>query len=131
MALVTHVTYLTREIVPFLKKLEEVVPGHVELVNVLWELGILPDVHVLQPADATPLVPAPTREAAIAGAMGRFRGDQWTFWPLGAELEHRFRGLWETRFDELFATGHDGFSPRWITPGREILITWQPTTGSV
>ena len=161
-ALVTHVTYLTREIVPFLTKLEEVgrrralitvnshpppswhrvlyqlvhgepeevVPGHVELVNVLWELGILPDVHVLQPADATPLVAAPTREAAIAGAMGRFRGDQWTFWPLGAELDQRFHHLWETRFDELFATGPDGFRPRWITPGREILITWQPTTGS-
>jgi hypothetical protein len=159
-ALVNHVTYLTREIVPFIEKLEavgrrrvlstvnsppppswhrvlyqllygepeEVVPGHVELVNVLWELGILPDVHVLQPSDATPLVPAPTREAAIAGAMGRFRGDQWTFWPMGAELGQRFRHLLETRFDELFATRPDGFSPRWITPGREILITWQPTT---
>jgi hypothetical protein len=77
-ALVNHVTYLTREIVPFIKKLEqagrrrvlitvnsvpgpslqrvlyklvhgeaeEVVPGHVELINVIWELGILPDIQV-------------------------------------------------------------------------------------
>jgi hypothetical protein len=36
----------------------------------------------------------------------------------------------EARFDELFAASPDGFIPRWITPGREILITWQPNTGS-
>src|SRR5215468_8630761 len=103
-ALVNHVTYFTREIVPFIKKLEragrqrvlitvnsppppswhrvlyhlvhgeseEVVPGHMELVNVLWELGILPDVRVLPLHSAMPLVPAPTREAAIAGAVARF-----------------------------------------------------------
>jgi SAM-dependent methyltransferase len=161
-ALVNHVPYLTREIVPFIAKLEqvgrrrvlmtvnsppppawhrvlyhlvhgeteEVVPGHVELVNVLWELGILPDVRVLQPPSATPIVPAPTREAAIAGAVARFGGDQWTFWPLGAELEHRLRHLLETHFDELFAAGPNGFIPRWITPGREILITWQPNRGA-
>jgi hypothetical protein len=161
-ALVNHVPYLTREIVPFLEKLaqvgqrrvlitvnsppppswhrvlyhlvhgetEEVVPGHVELVNVLWELGILPDIRLLPLHTARPIIPAPTREAAIAGEMARFGGDQWTFWPLGADLEQRLRDLLETRFDELFATGPDGFIPRWITPGREILITWQPNTGA-
>jgi hypothetical protein len=78
-ALVNHVTYLTREIVSFIEKLEragrrrvlitvnsrpqpsqhrtlyqqihgepeEIVPGHQELVNVLWEMDILPDVQVL------------------------------------------------------------------------------------
>jgi SAM-dependent methyltransferase len=161
-ALVNHVAYLTREIVPFIEKLEqvgrrrvlitvnsppppswhrvlyhlvhgeteEVVPGHVELVNVLWELGVLPDIRILPLHTARPIIPAPTREAAIAGEMARFGGDQWTFWPLGADLEQRLRGLLEARFDELFAAGSDGFIPRWITPGREILITWQPNTGS-
>jgi len=160
-ALVNHVTYLTREIVPFTKKLEqvgrrrvlitvnsppppswhrvlyhlvhgeteEVVPGHGELVNVLWELDILPDIRVLPLHTARPIIPAPTREAAIAGEMARFGGDQWALWPLGSELEQRLRGLLEARFDELFAAGPEGFSPRWITPGREILITWQPKTG--
>jgi hypothetical protein len=98
-ALVNHVPYLTREIVPFIAKLEqvgrrlvlmtvnsppppswhrvlyhlvhgeteEVVPGHVELVNVLWELGILPDIRILPLHTARPIIPAPTREAAIAG----------------------------------------------------------------
>jgi len=161
-ALVNHVTYLTREIVPFIEKLEqvgrrrvlitvnsppppswhrvlyhlvhgeteEVVPGHGELVNVLWELDILPDIRVLPLHTARPIIPAPTREAAIAGEMARFGGDQWALWPLGSELEQRLRGLLEARFDELFAAGPEGFSPRWITPGREILITWQPNTGA-
>src|SRR5215470_2226266 len=88
-ALVNHVTYLTREIVPFIKKLEQagrtrvlitvnsvpppsfqrvlykllhgeaeqVVPGHVELINVIWELGILPDIRV-SPFPSVPLAPA-------------------------------------------------------------------------
>jgi hypothetical protein len=107
-ALVNHVTYLTREIVPFIKKLEqagrrrvlitvnsvpgpsiqrvlyqlvhgeaeEVVPGHVELINVIWELGTLPDIRV-SPLPTVPLAPAPGREAAIAGAIARFPGEQW------------------------------------------------------
>jgi len=105
---------------------EEVAPGHVELVNVLWGLGILPDIRVLPLHTGRPIVSAPTREAAVAGAITRFAGDQWTFWPLRPELEHRLRSILDTRFDELFAHGPEGFSPRWITPGREILITWQP-----
>jgi hypothetical protein len=32
----------------------------------------------------------------------------------------------EARFEEWFAAGPDGFSPRWIPPGREILLTWRP-----
>jgi hypothetical protein len=156
-ALVNHVTYLTREIVPFIERLEragsrrviitvnsppppswqrvlfhlvhgeteEVVPGHVELVGVLWDLGILPDVRVL-PLPARPIIPAPTREAAIAGRVAGFGGDQWTFWPLEPDLERRLRSVLETRFDELFATRPEGFVPRFITPGREILITWEP-----
>src|SRR5215467_7144024 len=161
-ALVNHVTYLTREMVPFIEQLEqvgrrrvlitvnsppppswhrvlyhlvhgeteEVVPGHGELVNVLWELDILPDIRVLPLHTARPIIPAQTREAAIAGEMARFGEDQWALWPLDSALEQRLRGLLEARFDELFAAGPEGFSPRWITPGREILITWQPNTGA-
>jgi hypothetical protein len=160
-ALANHVAYLTRDIVPFIEKLErmgrrrvlvtvnsppppswqrvlyhlvhneteEVVPGHVELTNVLWEMGILPDIRVLpfNSARPNPIIPAPTRETAIGGALVRFGGDQWTLWPMGSDLEQRLQGILETRFDELFAVGPDGFIPRWITPGREILITWRPS----
>jgi len=157
-ALVNHVTYLTREIVPFIRKLERVgarrvlitfndppppswqrvlfqlvhgeaevvVPGHVELVNVLWELGILPDIRVLPLHAARPLVPAPTREAAIAARVAGFGGDQWALWPLKPDLEQRLRAVLESRFGDLFTSGPEGFVPRFITPGREILITWEP-----
>jgi SAM-dependent methyltransferase len=157
-ALVNHVTYLTREIVPFIERLEragsrrvvitvnsppppswqrvlfhlvhgeveEIVPGHVELVCVLWEIGILPDIRVLPLHAARPIIPAPTREAAIAARVAGFGGDQWTFWPLEPDLERRLRSVLETRFDELFAASPEGFVPRFITPGREILITWEP-----
>jgi len=156
-ALVNHVTYLTREIVPFIKTLEqagrrrvlisvnsvpgpsfqrvlyqlvhaeaeEVVPGHVELINVIWELGILPDIRV-SPVPLAPLGPAPDREAAIAAVIARFPGEQWGWWSLGPELEQRLRAILESRFDELFAASPEGFVPRYITPGREILITWEP-----
>jgi hypothetical protein len=155
-ALVNHVTYMTREIVPFIEKLEqagrrvlitvnsvpgpsfqrvlyqlvhgeaeEVVPGHVELINVIWELGILPDIQVL-PQPTVPFTPTPSREAAIAAAVARFPGEQWGWWSLGPDLDHRLRAILEARFDELFTSGPEGFIPRYITPGREILITWQP-----
>ena len=156
-ALVNHVTYLTREIVPFIKKLEqaarrrvlitvnsvpgpsfqrvlyqlmhgeaeEVVPGHVELINVIWELGILPDIRVL-PQPTVPFTPTPNREAAIAGAIARFPGEQWGWWDLGSDLEQRLRVILESRFDELFTAGPEGFVPRYVAPGREILITWEP-----
>jgi len=160
-ALVNHVTYMTREIVPFIKKLklagrrrvlitvnsvpgpsfqrvlyqlvhgeaEEIVPGHVELINVIWELGILPDIRVL-PLPTMPLGPAPSRDAAIAGAIARFPGEQWSWWGLGSDLEARLRSILQARFDELFTAGPDGFTPRYVAPGREILITWQPQAES-
>src|SRR5215472_12605286 len=156
-ALVNHVTYMTREIVPFIKKLEqagrrrvlitvnsvpgpshqrvlyqllhgeaeEVVPGHVELINVIWELGVLPDIRVL-PQPTVPFTPAPSRDAAIAGAIARFPGEQWGWWDLGSDLKARLRSVLGARFDELFAAGDEGFVPRYVAPGREILITWQP-----
>jgi SAM-dependent methyltransferase len=156
-ALVNHVTYLTREIVPFIEKLEragrrrvlmtinnppqpsqhrilyeqvhgepeEIAPGHQELLNVLWEMDILPDVQVLPLPTITPS-PVASREAAISGAMERLKNAQWSFWPLAPDVEQRLCGLMERRFDDFFTSNADGFMPRWITPGREILITWQP-----
>jgi len=157
-ALVNHVTYFARDLVPFVEQLEragprrviitvnsppppswnrrlyqlvhgeaeEIVPGHVELVNVLWEQGILPDIRVLPVPPPGAAMPAPSRDAAVAGAVARFGGDQWAFWPLGPELERRLRELLEAHFDELFASGGGGYVPRWVTPGRELLITWRP-----
>lgn len=156
LALVNHVTYLTRDIVAFITKLgiaasrrvlmtvnsppppswnrelyrllfgepEEIVPGHVELVNVLWEIGIEPDVRMLA-TPTTVFPPQPTREAAVQYTIGRFIGDQWAIWPLGPELEARLRRVLETGFDELFTQTAHGYAATWITPGHEVLITWE------
>jgi hypothetical protein len=69
-----------------------------------------------------------TREAAIAGTVERFKNAQWSLWPLGADLEQRLRSVLEERFEDLFISNADGFFARWITPGHEILITWQPAS---
>jgi SAM-dependent methyltransferase len=157
-ALVNNVTYMTRDIVPFLEKLEkagrkrvvitvnappppsrqrvlyqmlhgeveEAVPGHVELVNVLWEMGLLPDVKMLAGVGAAVAPASPTKDEAVAAAIAGFSSDQWTFWPMGAELEERLRRILEDRFEELFSSGPEGFTPRWPLGGREVLITWRP-----
>jgi hypothetical protein len=158
-ALVNHVAYLTREIVPFIRKLEqaasrlvimtvgsppppsrnraafqvcyeeasEPVPGHVELINVLWELGIVPDVRVLPVLPMT-TDPAPTREAAVQLAVGQLRGHQWAFWPLDPQLELLARSRVEAHFADLFEETDAGFRPTWTVPGREVLIAWQRTS---
>ena len=76
-------------------------------------------------ASGARIVATLSREAAIARALASYR-PQWSFWPLGADLEGRLRGMLEARFEELFAAGAEGFSPSWVTPGREILLTWRP-----
>ena len=108
---------------------EEVVPGHVELISVIWEMGILPDIRVL-PQATVPFTPAAGRDVAIANAIARFPGEQWSWWSLGQDLKSRLRSILEARFDELFTAGPEGFIPRYVAPGREILITWQPMADS-
>ncbi len=157
-ALVNHVTYLTRDIVPFIEKLEragsrrvvltvnappppswnrvlfrlvhgeaeEVVPGHAELMSVLWEMGRLPDLTMLLPPNVRYIVPLPNRAAALAYAVQRLANEQWAHWPVAAAFEAHARATVEQHFGELYAQGPDGFTPRWIALGREVLITWQP-----
>ncbi|MGH7032287.1 MAG: class I SAM-dependent methyltransferase [Stellaceae bacterium] len=105
---------------------EEIVPGRTELVAVLREMGIAPELRVLSPTPAARIAPAATRQAAIDAAVARFNGDQWTFWPLGAALDARLRGILDARFDALFLQKPDGFVPGWIEPGNEVLIAWRP-----
>jgi hypothetical protein len=157
-ALVNHVTYFVRNIVPFIEKLEragprrviltvnappppcwnrvlfkliygqaeELVPGHAELMDVLWQMGRLPDLTMLSPPTVRYLAPLPTRAAAIGHAVQRLANEQWAHWPLAAASEARIRSAVEQHFDALFVQDADGFVPRWINLGREVLITWQP-----
>ncbi|HUK59331.1 MAG TPA: class I SAM-dependent methyltransferase [Stellaceae bacterium] len=159
-ALVNHVTYLTRDIVPFIQKLEragsrriiltvnappppswnrvlfklvhgeaeEIVPGHAELMNVLWEMGRLPNLTMLEPQNVRFAVSLPSRAAAVGFAVQRVANEQWAHWPVDPALAARMRAAVEQHFDELYTQGAEGFAPRWLAMGREVLITWQPGT---
>jgi SAM-dependent methyltransferase len=102
----------------------ERVPGHVELINVLWELGIEPDVRML-PFLPSAMDAVPSREEAVELALAQLRGHQWAFWPLDPALERQARQRIEARFGELFEHTPDGHLPRWTVPAREVLITWE------
>ena len=92
-------------------------PGHRELLPVLWDMGILPDVRVQ---------PAPTwwedwhystREAALDSVIfGR--------WSRETERE-RARRIFEEQFEELFTPDGSGYRAIWRKPMRELLITWE------
>lgn len=103
----------------------EIAPGHRELVNVLWEMGIEPDVRML-PGPSTPRTPlTPGREAAMTVALAQLRVNQWAFWPMSPEMETHARNTVEARFDELFDQTEAGYRSRWTEPVRDVLITWE------
>jgi SAM-dependent methyltransferase len=90
-------------------------PGHRELLPVLWEMGLLPDVRVLpSPMREGGGIPR-TREEAMAWALLRLRGGD----------EARARAVVEAHFDELFTRDESGFRPTWRPPARELLLTWE------
>lgn len=105
---------------------EEVVPGHADLVNVLWEVGRLPDLTKLPSQAVRGVTSLPSRAAAIGFAVQRVANEQWAHWPLAAALEARIRATVEQHFDDLYAQEAEDFTPRWISTGREVLITWEP-----
>lgn len=95
---------------------QELVPGQPDLLPVLWELGILPDVRVLpEPFTGFPDVAA-SREEAIGRALQM----------LEASDEEAARRKLEEHFDELFGKTEAGFEPLWRPVMRQLLITWEP-----
>jgi hypothetical protein len=90
------------------------VPGHRELLAVLWEMGILPDVRLI-PGGFPAFGPVPPdRDAAMRQWLSDLR-------PL---KEKRVRRRLEKRFDELFEQRDEGWVPVFRPPMREMLITW-------
>ena len=100
---------------------QEPVPGHRELLPVLWEMGISPDVHVLPGSPQVPGGPMEARlpqtheEALQLALVGR---------SLRPKDEADTRSVIERRFQELFAQSPEGFRPLWRQDARELLITW-------
>ena len=95
---------------------QEVLPGHHQLLPVLWEMGILPDVRVLPESPWWENQTPPTREEAVQMILE----DRW----LKPEDRERARYVIESHFDELFASSPTGYLPQWRSEMRELLITW-------
>ncbi len=93
-------------------------PGHRELLPVLWEMGLLPDIRVLPSPPWWDVQFHQSRSEALESVLGR---RQW----LKPEDEARARAIIETHFDELFHPSSRGFQPVWRPDVRELLITWE------
>ena len=95
-------------------------PGHRELLPVLWDMGILPDVHVLPDPTWWESWQYATRDEALESAIfGRWSREG---------VRDSARRIFDEQFDELFAPDGDGYRAIWRKPMRELLITWE--TGS-
>jgi hypothetical protein len=151
-AIAVHVTYFVREIVPFLRALQErarryvaiVVasvpppgnmaglfaavfgaplarrPGHRELLRVLWELGILPDIHVFMES-----------EMAQSLVVTRAEAETTALRAIGAMLDadvsedRQLTSAVRMHFDELFTPVEGGWQPRWVVAPSRLLISWE------
>ena len=98
----------------------EALPGHRELLPVLWEMGILPDVRVLSGSFRRVFAMPATREDAVQFALERVEA---TAQPDAAKRV-------EEHFDRLFERVDGEFRPRWTPPLREMLITWETGHGA-
>ena len=92
-------------------------PGHRELLPVLWDMGTLPEVRVLPDPTWWEDWRYTTREKAIESVIfGRWSRE---------DVRDRARSIFEEQFDELFAPDGDGYRAIWRRPMREMLITWE------
>lgn len=103
---------------------QQPVPGYRELLAVLWEMGILPDVRVLLRVEDTEFTDPQTREETVERAS-QGMAPPWALPRLGSDFETRARTLIEAHFDELYAHTAKGFLPRRGHNAREMLITWE------
>ena len=92
------------------------VPGFRELLAVLWDLGILPDVLALPEPPWWEGDLIPTREEAMRNALE-------SGWVREDDIP-RAEAIIAQNFHRLFSAKAGGFRTRWRLPSRELLITW-------
>ena len=97
---------------------QAVVPGHRQLLPVLWELGILPDVRVMPRSRWWDTGLPKLRKEALEFALG----GRW----LRPEDRPRARKQYIAHFGKLFKQTAEGFLPLWRADERELLVTWEP-----
>ena len=91
--------------------------GHRQLLPVLWEMGVLPEVRVLPDPSWWETWHFPTRDDAVESVLfGR--------WSREPDRE-RARKIFEEQFDEIFSPDGAGYRAIWRAPMRELLITWK------
>ena len=100
---------------------QALVSGHADLLAVLWEMGILPDVRVLPEPPWWELELPRTKEAAVQMALQ----SSW----LDPSDHLRAGGVISTYVDELFRSTPNGYRPLWRQPMKEMLITWETNQG--
>ena len=96
---------------------QNILPGHRELLPVLWDMGILPEIRVMPESPWWENQRPATRDEAIQMVME----DR----VVKPEDSERAKGLVESHFDKLFAPSQAGFVPQWRGEMREMLITWE------
>lgn len=94
------------------------VPGQQELLPVLWELGIVPEVRLLPEKFVNVFDLPHTREEAVRTAMQAADAD---------DNNDDARRVIEKRFDEIYRLEDGIFQPLWRTPSPQVLISWSPT----
>lgn len=96
---------------------QAVLSGQAQLLPVLWDMGILPDVQVLPEPPWWENQRPPTREEAVKLVLE----DR----VIKPEDRERAGPLIEAHFDELFSPSEAGFVPQWRADMKELLITWE------
>ncbi len=93
--------------------------GHRQLLPVLWDMGIMPDVVVLpDPPWWETSVPQTRADAVRLAARAA--------WARSNDRP-RVERLIDEHFRELFSQDSLGYHPLWRSEMRELLITWEPT----
>lgn len=93
------------------------VPGFRDLMAVLWDMGVLPDLLALPQSPWWQGQTLRTREEAVEDTLE-------SGWVMERDIPAA-REMLFGHFDELFSRDAEGFQPRWRQPSRELLITWE------
>lgn len=94
---------------------QALVPGYRQLLPVMWDMGLLPDVRMLGDADEANM--PGSREQVIERAA-QSPGQT-------PEVEAARRATIAAHFDDLFAPIASGFRPRATLGARDMLVTWE------
>ncbi len=92
------------------------VPGFRDLMGVLWDMGLLPDLIMLPDSPWWEGNVLSARQAAISDVLE-------SGWVREGDIASAEQVV-SRNFDRLFSYEAGGYKPLWRQPSRELLITW-------